>query len=187
MAAIILGGAALYAPDIVTEFTSGTGNWLGYLGGLMVAVGWGVEGAVAGRVLDVTDSDVGLAVRYTAEPFYWFIIIIPLVNLGFPIYEPLGQALSNSTLMVLVALVALATSCAYLSWYKSFPLVGVARGQAITATSGLFAIVFSIVFTLVFPGWYTIIAALLIIVGASLMVTEGSENLETNRDVGSSG
>ena len=53
----------------------------------MTAVGWGLEGAVAGRVMDITDSDVGVTIRYTAEPIYWFLIIIPLINLGFPMFD----------------------------------------------------------------------------------------------------
>jgi drug/metabolite transporter (DMT)-like permease len=187
MATIILGAIFLYAPDIIKEFSSGAGNWLGYLGGIMTAVGWGLEGAVAGRVLDVTDSDVGVAIRYTAEPIYWFLIIIPLINFQFPIWNAAGQALSNGTLLILIMLTGIVFSWTYLAWYKSFPLVGVARGQAISSTSGLFCIVFTAVFTLVLPSWQFIIAAALTICGASIMVTEGSAELEVIRNLESSG
>jgi drug/metabolite transporter (DMT)-like permease len=187
LAVIILGALFLYIPDIIREFTSGSGSWIGYLGGLMTAVGWGLEGAVAGRVMDVTDSDVGVTIRYTAEPIYWFLIIIPLINLGFPMFDTIGIAFNNSTLIALIIFTALVFSWTYFSWYKSFPLVGVARGQAISATSGLFTIIFTAIFTLILPSWHFVIAALLTIFGATIMVTEGADKLETTRDVGSLG
>ena len=40
----------------------------------------------------------------------------------------------------------------YVAWYKSFPLIGVGRGQAIAALYGPFALVWLYVFTLNHPG-----------------------------------
>lgn len=187
IATIILGGVALYVPDIIAEFGSGTGNWLGYLGGLMTAFGWGLEGVVAAVALDVTDPDVGLAVRYTAEPIYWFAILIPLINFKFPIWNSIGQTLSNGTLMGLLLVAGIALSWTYLAWYKSFPLIGVARGQAIASISAFTTIIFTAIFTLVLPSWQFIIAAIIIVGGAFLMITEELDDLEVLRDTGSSG
>ena len=187
IATIILGGVALYIPDIIAEFSSGTGNWIGYLGGLMCAFGWGLEGVVAAKALDVTDADAGLAGRFTAESIYWFAIIIPLINFKFPIWNAVGQTLSNGTLMLLLLVAGIAFSWTYLSWYKSFPLVGVARGQAVASMSGFTTIVFTAIFTLALPSWHFVLAAVVIIGGAFLMITEGSDNLEVIRDTGSSG
>lgn len=184
IATIILGGIALYVPDIIAEFSSGSGNWLGYLGGLMTAFGWGLEGVVAAVALDVTDPDVGLAVRYTAEPIYWFAILIPLINFGFPIWESVGQTITNGTLMGLLFVAGIALSWTYLSWYKSFPLVGVARGQAIASMSAFATIIFAAIFTLEMPNFYFIIAAVIIVAGAFIMITEDSEDLEVLRDTG---
>src|SRR5690606_26689455 len=74
---IIIGGIVVFAPGILGELKGGSGAWLGYLGGLMAAVGFGVEGAIAGRALDVTDPDVGLTIRFTGEVFWWVAIILP--------------------------------------------------------------------------------------------------------------
>lgn len=143
---------------------------------------WGLEGAIAGRALDVTDPDVSVAIRFTAEPIYWFAIIFPLANLAFPMWGALGQVASNGWLMLLLVVAGMSFSWTYFTWYKSFPLVGVGRGQAIADMSGFTTILFTAIFTLVLPGWHLAAAAILTIGGAFIMYTEGSEQLETTRD-----
>jgi drug/metabolite transporter (DMT)-like permease len=51
----------------------------------------------------------------------------------------------------------------YVSWYKSFPLIGVGRGQAIGDLYGLFAIIFISIFTLTMPEWNFVLGVIIVI------------------------
>lgn len=42
----------------------------------MALSGWGLEGAIAGRALDVSDPDVGLTMRSTAEVLVWLVVLV---------------------------------------------------------------------------------------------------------------
>ncbi len=182
---IVAGGVTVFAPGILGEVSgSGTGAWLGYLGGAMAAVGWGVEGAIAGRALDVSDPDVGITIRFTAEAFYWVFIILPLIGLFAEVpVMPIVVATFDSGTLTWLMLGGLAFGFCYVSWYKSFPLIGVGRGQAIAAFYGVFAVVFLAVFTLSFPDWNFLLALALTVTGGFLMITEGSEAIEVVRRV----
>lgn len=85
---IIVGGITIFGGGLLTELSSGTVPWIGYLGGLMAAAGWGIEGAIAGKGLDISEPDAGLTLRFLGENIIWWIIIIPLLALfGFPMYS----------------------------------------------------------------------------------------------------
>lgn len=183
---IVAGGLVVFAPGILGEITSGGSNaWVGYLGGLMAALGWGVEGAIAGRALDVTDPDVGLTVRFTGEVFWWIAIILPffMIFLDAPILTIIGQTM---TLMPIVLLLIMGITFAfcYVSWYKSFPLIGVGRGQAVGDLYGMFSIVFVSIFTLTLPDFNFIIGAVVVIIGGFVMFSE-SKDLDVVRSVAS--
>lgn len=153
----------------------------------MAAIGWGIEGAVAGRALDVSDPDVGLTVRFTAETLYWVIIILPLtiiVSSGTNLLAIIGQMLVNPWNLLWLVLAGLTFGFCYVSWYKSFPLIGVGRGQAVAAFYGLFALIFLGIFTLEFPALELLIGAAIIIAGGIIMFTESREVLEVIRSRG---
>lgn len=183
---IIVGGITAYAPGILGEISKGgSGAWLGYLGGFMAAVGWGIEGAIAGRALDVTDPDIGITVRFTGEVLIWWIIVLPLVAIftNAPVGALIAQTISSPMPILLLIMAGITFGYCYVSWYKSFPLIGVGRGQAIGDLYGMFAIVFMTIFTLVMPKWNFFVAAVISIVGGFLMITESSENIETMRSL----
>jgi drug/metabolite transporter (DMT)-like permease len=184
---IVAGGIIIYAPGILSELRgTGTGSWLGYVGGLMAATGWGIEGAIAGRALDVTDPDVGLTIRFTAETIYWVVIIIPIATIltGGDAIRMLLDAL-HLTKLVWLTLAGLTFGFCYVSWYKSFPLIGVGRGQAIADFYGVFAIIFLSIFTLTMPNLNFLIGGLIVIVGGAIMYTERRDILEVIRSISS--
>jgi len=186
MLLIIAGGIIVYGMGIFEELKSGASGqaWLGYLGGLMAAVGWGVEGAIAGRALDITDPDVGITIRFGAETFYWIVIILPLTALLSPVkVVPIVAQTFNPWALVWLTLAGITFAYCYVSWYKSFPLIGVGRGQAIGDLYGIFAIIFTAVFTLNLPKWNFVIGAILTIIGGFVMYTEKSEVLEVIRAI----
>ncbi|MBU2601211.1 MAG: DMT family transporter [Actinobacteria bacterium] len=182
---IVGGGLVVYAPGILAEMTgTGTGSWLGYVGGIMAATGWGIEGAFAGRALDVVDPDVGLTIRFTAEVLYWVVLILPVTAIltGGDAITMLVDAL-HFTNLVWLLLAGLTFGFCYVSWYKSFPLIGVGRGQAIADFYGVFAIIFLGIFTLTMPDLNFLIGGLIVIAGGVIMYTERRDVLEVIRSV----
>lgn len=181
---IIVGGIAIYVPGIFGELTGAkTGAWLGYVGGALAALGWGVEGAIAGRILDVSDPDVGSTIRFTAEAFYMIVIVLPL--LGYFTDQPVTQMIDLTFTfwpITWLLLAGLSLGYSYTAWYKSFPLIGVGRGQAVGALYAVFAVLFLAVFTFDWPDWNFLIGLLLAIGGVFVMYTEGEDILEVLRD-----
>ncbi len=186
IAVVVAGGVVIFTPGLLDEIRgTGTGSFLGYVGGLMAFVGWGIEGAIAGRALDVTDPDVGLTIRFTAETAYWFVILIPIASIiwGGDFYRLMGEAVTSPIVLVWLALAGLTFGFCYVSWYKSFPLIGVGRGQAIADLYGMFALVWLTIFTLTLPAWQFVVGALIAIVGGFIMYTERRDVLEVIRSV----
>ena len=183
IAVILVGGASVYAPGLLDEFSNpDSGAWLGYVGGLMAAVGWGVEGAIAGRVLDVSDPDVGITLRFTGEAFYWIFLILPAIAI-FSDADVLGLIVAtfHFPAMLWIMLAGVSFAFCYVAWYKSFPLIGVGRGQAIAALYGVFAVIFLSIFTLNLPEWHFLIGLSLTVFGGFVMFTEKAEMLEVIR------
>ena len=87
----------------------------------------------------------------------------------------------HSKALLWLAVGGLTFSFCAVAWYKSFPLIGVWRGQALGAFYAMFATIFTAVFTLQFPEWYFLIGLALVIFGGFVMVSESSENLEVIR------
>jgi hypothetical protein len=180
---VLLGGISIYAGGLITDLTSGNVQWLGYVGGLMAIFGWGLEGAVAAKGLDVSESDVGLTIRFIMEVIVWWIIIIPAVALmGFPIFEYAAMIFEPITLFILIMLGVTFGFC-YVAWYRSFPLIGVGRGQSIGSLYGLFAVIFLFIFVGGDQSWTTILGGLICIAGTFLIFMEPSSELESLRDV----
>ncbi|MDN5749635.1 MAG: DMT family transporter [Pseudonocardia sp.] len=183
---IVAGGVIIFAPGIADELTgAGTGGLLGYVGGALAFIGWGIEGAIAGRALDVSDPDVGITIRFTAEVALWIVVAVPitLALAGTRLWEVIGATLANPTNLLLLALLGLTFGFCYVSWYKSFPLIGVGRGQAIAALYGPMALVWLYVFTLEPPGWQFAIGALIAVAGSFVLFTERRDVLEVIRAV----
>lgn len=176
----------IFAPGILGEISgAGGGAWLGYLGGVCAIVGWGLEGAIAGRALDVSDPDVGLTLRFTAEVAIWLVIVVPICSIaaGATFWSTVGAALTSPTVLLLLVLLGLTFGFCYVSWYKSFPLIGVGRGQAIAALYGPLALVWLYVFTLEPPGLEFVIGGLIAVVGSFVLFTEKRDVLEVLRAV----
>ncbi|HLU54408.1 MAG TPA: hypothetical protein VKZ81_03020 [Pseudonocardia sp.] len=183
---IITGGVIIFAPGIAGELAgAGSGGLLGYVGGALAFVGWGIEGAIAGRALDVSDPDVGLTLRFTAEVALWLVVAVPLTAAlaGARLWEVTGAALANPNNLLLLVLLGLTFGFCYVSWYKSFPLIGVGRGQAIAALYGPLALVWLYLFTLEAPGLQFVVGGLIAVLGSFILFTEKRDVLEVVRAV----
>lgn len=183
---IVVGGVVIFTPGLIGELTgTGTAGWIGYLAGVATFVGWGLEGAIAGRALDVSDPDVGLTLRFTYEVGIWLVIGVPvtLVLAGGAFGAALGAALSNPAVWLMLLLMGLTFAFCYVSWYKSFPLIGVGRGQAIAALYGPLALIWLFLFTFDWPGTEFVIGALITVAGSFVLFTEKRGMLEIVRAV----
>ena len=180
---ILIGGASIYLPGLLSELSKPDGRvWLGYIGGLMAAFGWGIEGAIAGRALDVSDPDVGITLKFTAEALCWIVLILPGIWwFGHADVMTLMVSALNSKALLWILLAGVSFGFCYVAWYKSFPLIGVGRGQAIGALYGVFAVIFLSIFTLNPPQWHFLISLTLTIAGGLIIFTERAEMLEVIR------
>ncbi|WNY26433.1 DMT family transporter [Methanolapillus ohkumae] len=178
---IVCGGIAIYAGGLVSEIATGEVQWFGYLGGLMAALGWGLEGAVAGKGLDLAEPDAAITIRFIGESMVWWIVVIPvLALLGFPMLHYAALIFDPFVLLVLM-FAGITFGFCYVTWYKSFPLIGVGRGQGIGNLYGLFAVIFVFLFFGTSPGWAIIIGGILCVAGSFLMFTESTGDMESLR------
>lgn len=183
---IVIGAVFIFTPGLSDELSGGGDQaWIGYVGGAMAIFGWGIEGVIAGRTLDVTDPDVSLTIRFTAETFYWVVLIIPLAALFLAgdLYTIAWEAITNPINLVWLGLAGVTFGFCYVAWYKSFPLIGVGRGQAIAALYGPFALVWLTIATLALPSWEFVVGGLLAVVGSFVLFTERRDVLEVIRSV----
>ena len=183
---VVIGGVVIFTPglwDQITNPAEGSSAWLGYLGGIMAFVGWGIEGAIAGRALDVTDPDVALPIRFTAENAYWLLIIVPIASIfvGGDLWSLMWNGLTSGVVLLWLSLAGLTFGFCYVSWYKAFPLIGVGRGQAFADLYGMFALVWLTIFTLAAPAWQFWVGGLICILGGFIMYTERRDVLEVIR------
>ncbi|WP_135612609.1 EamA family transporter [Methanococcoides sp. AM1] len=178
---IIMGGVILFGGGLYAELASGSAGWIGYVGGLMAAVGWGIEGAIAGKGLDIAEPDVGITIRFLGENIIWWLILIPIVALaGFPIFEYAIEALNPLSILIL-SFAGITFGYCYVCWYKSFPLVGVGRGQGVANLSGLCAVIFIYLFFGTVPAWTVWVGAVLCVIGSFIMFFEDNGELESLR------
>lgn len=172
---ILIGGFTLYVGSLLNELQSGNIRYLGLLGGLMTAAGWGIEGAIAGKGLDVTEPDAGLYIRFLSETIIWWVIIIPVLALmGFPMFTFAAQIFDPLVILVLL-FAGITFGFCYVTWYKSFPLVGVGRGQAVGTLAALVAVIAIYLFFGSAPSIAIVIGAILCISGGILMITEQTQ------------
>jgi len=177
---ILAGGIIIYSLSLWNDIQSGNLNVIGYLGGLMAIVGWGIEGAVAGKGLDVSEPDVALTLRFVMECVIWWVIAIPVLLIcGVPILDGIAGIFEPTTLLVLI-MMGITFGLCYVTWYKSFPLIGVGRGQAVGSLYGLMAVVFLWMFTGSFE-WTYVVGAIVCIVGTFLLFTEKTDDLGSLR------
>jgi drug/metabolite transporter (DMT)-like permease len=151
----------------------------------MAVIGWGIEGAVAAKGLDVSDSDVALTIRFIMEVAIWWLFIIPiLILLGFPVLKYTLMIFDPITLLVLTVL-GFTFGFSYVTWYRAFPLLGVGMGQSLGSLYGLFAVVFLFLFVGQGQSWTLLLGAALCITGTFVMFTEKTSRIESLRELDS--
>ncbi len=181
---MVIGGVfILNPPQTIAEITNPAapdGLWLGYLGAIASFIGWGIEGAVAGRVIDLTDSDTGLQTRFFSELAIWLVIIWPIYVLIIgpgAVFTALSAALGSPSFLIWTSLAVLTGNFSYVFMWKSYPLIGVGRGMSVSTLYVLFAIIALYVFMGIPTAWWVVLGALIAVVGIFVMYWDSGESL----------
>jgi len=131
---IVVGGVIILNPvemiDNITNPASEGNVMLGYLGALMSVIGWGIEGNLSIRALNITDADASLPVRFFIEFVFWCIVMLPLllVIVGPDKFiDCMVQTFSSVPFLFWMGICALSLGFCYAAQYKAFPLIGVGR------------------------------------------------------------
>ncbi|MBQ9890103.1 MAG: DMT family transporter [Firmicutes bacterium] len=129
-----------YSPDLnITNF------WLGIVGALMCAFGWGIEAVIIAKCVQdnaVTD-EIALQIRQTTSAIVYGVIILPILKAwGFT------ASLFSGTGMLLpvIAIAALFATASYLFYYRAISQIGASKSMALNITYSAWAVVFSIIF-----------------------------------------
>lgn len=179
---IIVGAVIILDPQgFIDEVTAG-GSIIGYIGGVMAAVGFGTEGIFASRAIDVTDSDSSVIVKYISESIMWICIIFPIGFLMFPDFgDFLVSVVTSGDFMFWMLIAALSLGMCYVAMYKCYPLIGVGRTVSFTA----FYVPVSIVGLALFLGQeislFIIIGTIIAIAGMFVMYWEKDEMADSVR------
>lgn len=187
---LIIGGLIIINPmnmiDNITNPSSEDGLILGYIGGLMLAFGMGIEGFFASKVLDIADSDVGSAIRYAWEAIIWIILLLPVtgVVIGFDVLgSALVDTLTSGPFLYFIFLTSMTLGLCYVGLYKSYTLIGVGRTLSVTTLYVPISILFLSVFLGMDVGWWIIVGAAIAIAGTFTMYWEGGAIKDSLRSV----
>jgi drug/metabolite transporter (DMT)-like permease len=194
---ILIGSITIFAFAMMEELGKG-GSMIGVIGGIMALCGWGVEGVVAARGIDVSEPDIAITMRFGFESLIWWIVAIPalIILLGTQTLTFIGQLIGDPIILLSFVMLGLTFGFCYVTWYKSFPLIGVGRGQAIGSLYALCSVVFLVLFIGVYDTFNSddsiyisslVIGAIICTIGTIIMFTEKPEQVECLRDRGNTG
>lgn len=183
---ILIGGVSIYAGSMLSDLSNPLTDqpWIGIIGGIMAAVGWGIEGVVATKGLEVSEPDIAIHGRFITAALMWWVIVLPVMQLlGFDMF---GYVLQMDIVAWLVVItMGLTFGICYVTWYRSFPLIGVARGQGLASLYGLIAVVALFLLLGYGQSWTLLLGCVVTITGSLIMCSENSADIESlRRDVG---
>ena len=129
-----------YSPELnVTNF------WIGLLGTLMCALGWGIEAVILAKSMkdeDVKD-EYALQLRQTTSAVVYGAVILPIVG-GWGFTADLFTV-SNAWMLHLIAFAALFATASYLFYYRAINQIGASKAMALNVTYAAWAILFTVI------------------------------------------
>ena len=147
---LILTLAAVYALSYTGEVEI-TNFFLGLLGTLMCAFGWGTEAVIIAK--SVRDpqmtSEIALLIRQTVSALFYGLILLPVLGwIGsgegfFAGWSLVGYLLKTPQIFGLLALAAFAATTSYLFYYQALRRIGAIRAMALNVTYSAWALVFA--------------------------------------------
>jgi drug/metabolite transporter (DMT)-like permease len=128
----------------ISSITGGAqeGVGIGIIAAIVAAIGWGVEGCIAGYSTSMVDSEIGITIRQTTSGLSNLIIFVPIIamvggNVGLS-FQVIGEAFTSGNAMIWFAVSGLCAYLSYMAWYKSSSMTGVALGMATNGTYSFF-------------------------------------------------
>lgn len=123
---------------------------------IIAALGWGIEGCVAGYASTMVDSDIGICIRQTTSGLTNLLIIVPLLGvisgeMGIS-YSLLFQALTSAPAMIWFVFSGLGAFFGFSLWYKGNSMCGTGLGAACNGTFSFFGPFFCFLFLGVLDG-----------------------------------
>ena len=129
-----------YSPEInITNF------WLGFVGTLMCAFGWGIEAVIIAKCVqdDAVTDEIALQIRQTTSALVYGIIILPLMK-GWGFTASLFSG--TGWLLPVIAIAALFATASYLFYYRAISQIGASKSMALNITYSAWAVIISIIF-----------------------------------------
>ncbi|MBO5009515.1 MAG: DMT family transporter [Clostridia bacterium] len=119
--------------------------WLGLLGAVMCALGWGIEAVILAKCLKDPNikSEYALNIRQMTSALIYGAVIIPVLR-GWSFTINLFTE-NTGAAIPLVALAALCASVSYLLYYKAISRLGASKAMALNITYTAWAIVFTVI------------------------------------------
>ena len=130
-----------YSPSIELE-----NFWLGLLGALMCAFGWGIEAVILAKCLKDTSikNEYALNIRQAVSALVYGIIILPVLGA----WKTMGILVSQESVGKVFATIAFAAffaTVSYLLYYRTIGNLGAAKAMALNITYTAWAIVFTVI------------------------------------------
>ena len=171
--ATLLGVYGLsYSPELnITDF------WLGIVGAMMCAFGWGIEAVVLAKCMQDPDvkDEYALQIRQTTSALVYGIVLLPLLH-GWGFTVSLFTS-GTGWLLPVIAIAAFFATLSYLCYYRAIAAIGASKSMALNVTYAAWAIFFTAVFlgdtSVLTPT--TIICALIVIVCGILTAADGKD------------
>ena len=115
---------------------------LGCIVAFVAALGWGIEGCVAGHGTALIDSEIGITIRQCTSGIVNTLFLVPLFavlagNIGLA-PRLLGQAWSSGGSMVFFVISGFCAMLTFSMWYKGNSMCGAALGMALNGTYSFF-------------------------------------------------
>lgn len=149
----ILGIAVCLAASVMIGSTAlsgevGSGMVTGLIFALIAALGWGLEGTIAGFGTSMIDSQIGITIRQCTSGIADLCILLPVLALigGTGVgtaFGYLGQAITNTPWILVFLLSGFFAYISFASWYRGNSMCGSALGQALNGTYTFFAPLFT--------------------------------------------
>ncbi len=188
---MLVGGIFILDPgqmiDNIQNPESPDGIALGYIGALMAIFGWGLEGNIVIKVLDINDSDVTMPVRYVVEAVIWILVMLPIMGawLGFDVvWNAFIDCWSSVDNIIWMILIGFTLGLCYATQYKAFPLIGVGRTLSIDSFYVPIALVCLWIFLGDNIGLMVVGGVVIALIGIFVMYWDSGSLEESNRDVG---
>ena len=128
-----------YSPELqITNF------WLGVIGALMCAFGWGIEAVILAKSMQDPEvkDEYALQIRQsTSALFYGIVLVTALRGWKFTV----SLFVSNTHLVLpIIAAAALCATVSYLFYYKAIATIGASKAMALNVSYAAWAIAFTV-------------------------------------------